>query len=121
VQKKLNANERTLRIADQIQRDLSEMIRHEVSHPQINWVTLQSVELTADHAHAKIYFTMLIGEPEQMQQVLNEAAGRLRSLLFKRLHIRVVPILHFVFDTTLEKAAEMSRLIDQANATRAED
>ncbi len=121
MQKKYGAGERTLRIADQIQRDLSEMIRREISHPQISWVTLQSVVLTADHVHAKIYFTMLVGEPLLMQEVLNGAAGRLRSLLFKRLQIRVVPILHFIFDTTLEKAAEMTRLIDEANATRAKD
>ena len=52
---------------------------------------------------------------------LNEKAGYLHSLLFKRLHIHTVPTLHFHFDGSLERGIEMSRLIDEANATRAKD
>jgi ribosome-binding factor A len=113
---------RQLRIADQIQRDLSELIRHELKNePNAVWVTLQSVELTADYAHAKVYFTLIQGDPLVMQATLNQAAGRLHAALFKRLHIHTVPSLRFVFDTTLEKAAHMSRLIEEANAKRARD
>jgi ribosome-binding factor A len=117
--RKTSAN-RNVQIADQIQRDLSELMR-EVKDPRIGLVTIQSVELTPDYAHAKVYFTTLTGDPKQTQEGLNHAAGHLHNLLFKRLHIHTVPTLHFHYDQTIEKAVEMSRLIDEANATRAKD
>jgi ribosome-binding factor A len=52
---------------------------------------------------------------------LNEAAGFLRNGLFKRLAIHTVPTLHFHFDRTTERAADLSALIARANATRARD
>ena len=44
---------------------------------------------------------------------LNEAAGFLRNGLFKRLQIHTVPTLHFQFDRTTERAADLSALIAQ--------
>lgn len=119
--KKRSSGDRNVRIADQIQRDLSELIAREVKDPRIGLVTIQAVELTPDYAHAKIFFTTLTGDPRQTQEALNHAAGHLHNLLFKRLHIHTVPKLHFVFDESIEKAVHMSRLIDEANATRAKD
>jgi ribosome-binding factor A len=111
---------RSFRIADQIQRDLSELIR-ELKDPRVGMVTINSVDVTADYAHAKVYFSLLMGEPSECEAGLSEAAGFLRNGLFKRLHIHTVPTLHFQFDRTTEHAAELSELIRQANATRAKD
>ncbi|MEX3582550.1 MAG: 30S ribosome-binding factor RbfA [Burkholderia sp.] len=119
--KKRTSPKRNVQIADQIQRDLSELIMREVKDPRIGIVTIQSVELTPDYAHAKVYFTTLTGDPLQIQEALNHAAGHLHNLLFKRLHVHTVPALHFHYDQTIEKAVEMSRLIEQANSTRAKD
>lgn len=119
--KKRSTPGRSLRISDQIQRDLSELIQREIKDPRIGMVTLQSVEITPDYAHAKIFYTTLTGDPKQTGEALNEAAGYLRNLLFKRLHIHTVPTLHFHFDQSIERAIEMSRLIETANATRAKD
>ncbi|VVE27669.1 Ribosome-binding factor A [Pandoraea eparura] len=119
--KKRGVPGRNLRINDQIQRDLSELIQREVKDPRIGLVTLQSVEVTPDYAHAKVYYTTLTGDPKATGEALNEAAGYLRNLLFKRLHIHTVPTLHFHFDQSIERAIEMSRLIDTANATRAKE
>ncbi|WP_088281055.1 30S ribosome-binding factor RbfA [Ideonella sp. A 288] len=111
---------RSFRIADQIQRDLGELIR-ELKDPRVGMVTINSVDVTADYAHAKVYFSLLMGEPSECEAGLNEAAGFLRNGLFKRLQIHTVPTLHFHFDRTTEHAAELSALIRQANATRAKD
>ena len=106
------------RIADQIQRDLAELVRG-LKDPRIGLVTLNSVEVTPDYAHAKVYFSLLIGDTAECEQALNEAAGYLRNGLFKRLAIHTVPTLHFHFDRTTEHAAALSALIRTANATRA--
>jgi ribosome-binding factor A len=111
---------RSFRIADQIQRDLAVLIR-ELKDPRIGMVTVSAVEVTPDYAHAKVFFSVLVGEPADCQEALNEAAGFLRNGLFKRLQIHTVPTLHFQFDRTTERAAEMSALIHRANATRALD
>jgi ribosome-binding factor A len=111
---------RSFRVADQIQRDLAELIR-ELKDPRIGMVTISAVEVTPDYAHAKVFFSLLVGDREASEQALNEAAGFLRNGLFKRLQIHTVPTLHFAFDRTTEAAADMSALIAKANAPRALD
>lgn len=111
---------RNFRVADQIQRDVAELIR-DLKDPRIGMVTVHAVEVTPDYAHAKVFFSVLIGDPQECQAGLNEAAGFLRNSLFKRLQIHTVPTLHFVFDRTTERAAELGLLISQANATRAKE
>ena len=111
---------RGFRIADQIQRDLAELIR-ELKDPRIGLVTLNSVEVSPDYAHAKVWFSQLLGDVEACTEALNEAAGFLRNGLFKRLAIHTVPTLHFHYDRTTERAADISALIAKANATRAKD
>ncbi|MEO6279731.1 30S ribosome-binding factor RbfA, partial [Roseateles sp.] len=106
------------RVADQIQRDLAELIR-ELKDPRIGMATINAIEVTPDYVHAKVFFSVLIGDPAETQEALNEAAGFLRNGLFKRLQIHTVPTLHFQYDRTIERAAEMSALINKANATRA--
>lgn len=111
---------RSYRIADQIQRDLAELIR-ELKDPRIGLLTINAVEVSPDYAHAKVYFSLLVGDPAECEAALNEAAGFLRNGLFKRLQIHTVPTLHFHFDRTTERAAELNELIRRANETRAKD
>ena len=83
---------RGVRVADQIQRDLGELIR-DLKDPRIGMVTVNSVQVTPDYAHAKVYFSVLVGNTAECEAGLNEAAGFLRNGLFKRLQIHTVPIL----------------------------
>ena len=111
---------RSFRIADQLQRDIAEGIR-ELKDPRIGMVTIHAVEVTPDYAHAKVFFSVLVGDPHECELALNEAAGYLRNTIFKKLQIHTVPTLHFLFDKTTERAAELNLLIMQANATRAKE
>jgi ribosome-binding factor A len=108
------------RVADQIQRDVAELIR-ELKDPRIGMVTIHTVEVSPDYAHAQVYFSVLVGDAQASEAALNEAAGFLRNGLFKRLAIHTVPTLHFHFDATTERAASLNDLIARANATRAKD
>jgi len=112
---------RSYQIADQIQRDLTELIARELKDPRVGMVTIQAVEVTPDYAHAKVFFSVLVGDPQECQDALNQAAGFLRNGLFKRLHIHTVPTLHFQFDRTTERAADMNALIAKAVSSRAKD
>jgi ribosome-binding factor A len=108
------------RVADQIQRDVAELVR-ELKDPRVGMVTVNAVEVSPDYAHAKVYFSVLVGDPAECEAGLNDAAGWLRNALFKRLQLHTVPTLHFQFDRTTERAADLSALINRANATRARE
>ena len=112
---------RALKVADQIQRDLTELIARELKDPRVGMITLQSVEVSPDYAHAKVFFSVLVGDAQQTQQALEQAAGFLRNGLFKRLHIHTVPTLHFILDRTPERAADLNALIARAVASRSKD
>ena len=112
---------RGFRVVDQIQRDLSELIARELKDPRVGMVTLNAVEVTPDYAHAKVFFSLITGNPEEATVGLNAAAGFLRNGLFKRLQIHTVPTLHFIFDRTTERASDMNALISKAVASRSKD
>lgn len=109
---------RARRVAEQILRELPEIVRLEVRDPAVRGVTFTEVEVARDLEHARVYYTTL-GEPEARtacQAGLDRAAGFLRSQLAQRLLLRTVPRLNFVFDTSVERGAQLSRLIDTALA-----
>ncbi len=109
---------RSLRIADQIQRELAEILRTELKDPRVAMITLTGVEVTADYAHAKVFYT-LMGSAEQRTETqagLKQAGGFLRSQIARRIKLHCTPQLHFVYDASVERGFELSRLIDQAVA-----
>ncbi|MDP4590195.1 MAG: 30S ribosome-binding factor RbfA [Burkholderiaceae bacterium] len=114
--KQKSTGDRIVRLADQIQKDLAVLIQRELDTKRVGIITLSGVELSADYAHAKVFFTVIGAEPDLALQVLQDKAGWLHSQLFKLLHIHTVPSLRFFHDPQLERGIEMSRLIDQANA-----
>ncbi|MBK1779803.1 30S ribosome-binding factor RbfA [Advenella sp. WQ 585] len=105
---------RNIRLADQIQKDLAVLIQREMDMSRVGLITVTGVDLSADYAHAKVYFTVLGAEPEVAFTALNEKAGWLHSLLFKMLHIHTVPTLRFIHDEHMARGIEMTQLIDRA-------
>ena len=111
---------RGFRVADQIQRDVAELIR-DLKDPRIGMVTITR---RRGDARLRPRDGVLLGpgrRPGECETALNEAAGFIRNGLFKRLQIHTVPTLHFKFDRTTERAAELTALIAKANSTRAKD
>ena len=119
--KRQAAPNRSFKVADQIQRELTDLIARELKDPRVGMVTIQAVEVTPDYAHAKVFFSVLVGDPQECDDALNQAAGFLRNGLFKRLHIHTVPRLHFQFDRSTERAADMNALIAKAVSSRAKE
>ena len=110
---------RSSRVAEQVQRELAELIRLELKDPRVGLVTLTGVELTPDYAHAKVFYTTL-ADPSARQDIdagLRRASGFLRRELGRRIRIHTLPELHFVFDESVERGDCLSRLIDEAVAS----
>ena len=99
---------RALRVADQIARDIAELI------PRVGLVTITGCEITPDYAHAKLFFTTIGCDEEKCREGLNAAAGMLRSLIYKKLTIHTVPTLHFVLDESVARGFAMDRVIEEA-------
>jgi ribosome-binding factor A len=115
---------RGLRVADQIQRDLAEIIAFELKDPRVGMITITEVQITPDYAHAKVFFTMLSDNKDAIEKTVSglaAASGFIRAQLGRRLTIHTLPELHFVHDTSAARGMELSRLIDEANASRAKD
>ena len=108
---------RSLRVADQIAKDLAQLIPKEVHDPRVGLVTITGCDITPDYAHAKVYFTVLGSDPEACAEGLNNAAGMLRNILFRRLTIHTVPTLHFTIDESVERGFAMYALIREAMKT----
>jgi ribosome-binding factor A len=107
--------QRGQRVADQIQRDLAEIIQREVPTDRAGLVTLTEVEVSPDYAHATVYFTCIGATPAAAAGVLNGKSGYFHALLFKRLSIHTIPSLQFVYDDSVERGFAIDRLIDEAN------
>ena len=109
--------QRSDRVAEQVRRDLAELIRTELKDPRVGMISLTEVKLTPDYAHAKVFFTTLDSEHlEEIERGLARSAGFLRRQLGFRINIHTLPQLHFIYDNSLERGASMSQLIDQAAA-----
>lgn len=110
---------RSLRIGEQVQRELAVLIRQEVKDPRLGMVTVSDVKMSPDLSHAKVYVTVLGGEQSasgETLKALSRAAPFLRHELGRRLVLRIVPQLHFVYDESQEKGARLASLIDASIA-----
>lgn len=104
---------RPRKVADLIQRELSDLLRREVRDPRVGMVTLTSVDVSPDLSHAKVYFTILSKEHiGETTAGLQRAAGFLRSQLAHRMKMYTTPELRFVYDESVERGDHLSQLID---------
>jgi len=105
---------RSRRVAQQIQRALSELIRREIRDPRLGMVTLTEVRVSPDLSYATIYYSVLNADPEEAGAVLRDAADLLRGPLGRALSLRHAPELRFVADDLIQNGARLSALINSA-------
>ena len=107
---------RARRIQEQVQRELSGLLRHSVKDPRVSQVTLTEVEVSRDLSLARVYITSMNTEIDRGEiiKVLNGAAGYLRRELGALMRIRSTPRLQFHYDESVEYGARMDALINSA-------
>lgn len=112
---------RQQRVADALRRDIASFIQREMRDPRVGMVMVNDVEVSRDLAHARVFVTVMgKDDAEQAQEaleVLNDAAGFLRSQLAQSSTMRTTPRLKFVFDNSVLRGQQLSSLIDRAVAT----
>lgn len=111
---------RSDRVADALQRSLSNFIQQEVRDPRIGMVNVNDVNVTRDMAYAKVFVTFVGRETDEeceaALKILNKASGFLRTLIAKDLDMRTTPRLQFLYDKTSVRGNQLASLIDRAIA-----
>ena len=110
-------NPRARRLGEQIQRELTELLRRDVKDERIGNVTITAVDVTGDLRTARVHYLVFgkQGPDPQSAGGLTSAAGFLRNALSKSLMIRYTPTLSFALDTSIEHGVRLTQLIDSVN------
>jgi ribosome-binding factor A len=111
---------RTERVADYLRQELARLLQTELRDPRIGMVSVNEVEVSRDLAHAKVFVTFMDRDSEaearEQLEVLNRAAGFLRTQVAHDARMRTVPRLRFVYDASVTRGRRLSDLIDRAIA-----
>lgn len=103
------------RIAEIIQRNLSEIIIYGLKDPITSFASIHEVKVTDDYSYAKVFVSHVDEKRcDELVSYLNSHAKQIRSLLAKKLDIFKTPELRFVRDTAYEKGKAMDDLISHA-------
>jgi ribosome-binding factor A len=109
---------RTERVADYLRQELARLLQLEVRDPRLGMVSVNEVQVSRDLAHAKVFVTFMERDSEaeaaDVLEVLNRAAGYLRSQLARDARMRTIPRLRFVYDSGVVRGRQLSDLIDRA-------
>ena len=103
------------RVNNLIRREISELIQYELRDPRLeSFVTVTEVSTSADLKYAKIYVSSISGKEDEKNilEVLNSAAGFLRTELASKIRIRRIPELSFHWDDSIEHGDKILRMVD---------
>ena len=105
------------RIKAVIAKDISEILMFEVKNPHIGMPSVNEVVVNDDYSLAKVYVSFIGSKyPMQNLEELNAVKGVVRSALAKKLDLRKVPELVFIYDDRFEKAESLERALAKEEA-----
>ncbi len=118
----MGTTQRSIRVGEQIQKEISDLLLRGVRDPRVGFVTITEVDVTSDLQHARIYYTTFSSEDnaeqqrEETQKGLQSATSYLRSELGKRLKLRRVPELTFRYDESTEYGNRIESILRKINS-----
>lgn len=109
---------RVERVAEQMKKEIAQLLQDEIKDPRIGFVTVTDVELSNDMQHAKVYVS-IYGDEEQKKQTLEalaRATGFIRREIGRRIKLRLVPEIVFKYDESIERGDRIARLLSRIKA-----
>ena len=110
------ASRRILQINNLLRKEISDILRREINDPRLSsgFVAITDVETAPDLKNATIFVSDASGtlDRQEVMQALQKAGGFIHSALFHRLDLRIVPFLHFQWDSSIEHGVNISSKID---------
>lgn len=104
---------RANRVGGQVQRELSDLLQKEIRDPRLDSVTIMRVSITDDLRSARIYFSVAEGEGRKLNALagFKSASGYLRRELGRRLELRYIPKLEFLYDESFDRATRVEKVL----------
>jgi len=110
----MKTNKRSVRINDEIKKELSQILRSELKDPRIGaMVSVMKVETTTDLKYCKVAVSVLGNEEEKKSVMagIKSAAGFIRKLVAERINLRATPEFTFVLDDSVEYSIKIHKIL----------
>ncbi len=109
------SKQRKEKLQEQLKQEVSDILQNEIKDPGIGFVTVTSVNLSGDYRHAKIFVSIFDNKEKQEEtmQTLEKATGFIRSEVAKRVKLRHIPELVFIFDESIEHGDHINKLLKE--------
>ncbi|MBN2070657.1 MAG: 30S ribosome-binding factor RbfA [Candidatus Krumholzibacteriota bacterium] len=109
----MNDNKHKGRIEETIHQLVADLLVRRVKDPRVENVSIIRVSVSRDYSVAKLYFNIIGGSDdlEQVEVGLKSARGYIRNSIKKKLRLRVIPELIFIYDSSLDKAMALEEII----------
>jgi ribosome-binding factor A len=109
---------RSARVSSQMQKELALILQRDIDDSRLGFITINEVIVSKDLAAAKIYFTVLnsdgLGKKNHIKW-LNELAPMIRHLLAKKMQLRHISELKFLYDDSFDTGMRVSELLSDVN------
>ncbi len=114
---------RLARVNSQLRREIAHILRSEVRDPRVGMPIVTEVRASPDLSFARVFVRLVDADRgrDRALEGLAASAAFVRSSLGARLHIRRVPELRFVEDTSVEHAERIEELLERVLPGRGEN
>lgn len=119
----MKQNNSNRRVNEQARQVIAETLMFEISDPRLALVTITGCEVSFDRSVCNVYYTTTPGSYDDAKEAFGKAAGRIRSILAKKLSWRTSPELRFFIDTSVDEAERIARALEneRSRITPSED
>lgn len=111
------------RLAEAMKKEISDILHSEIKDPRMGFVTITMVDVTSDLRYAKVYASVMGNEDQKKAtgEMLNRAAGYIRSEVGRRIRLRYTPELTFQLDNSIERGARLIKLMEEVKSSGGEN
>lgn len=108
------AKHRDNRIGEELRKEISDIILHEIKDPDIGFVSIVLVDVSRDLRVAKVYYSVMGSDEEitKTQQAMARVTGFIRHELAARLSLRYTPELVFIYDNSIEHGIKIAKILE---------
>lgn len=108
---------RSNRVAEQMKKELGDIISRKIKDPRVGFVTITDVHVTGDLQQATVYISVLGGEEQKEKTLLGlaKATGFIRTEIGQRIRLRKTPEISFEFDESIEYGNRIETLLKEVH------
>ncbi|MBX5436651.1 MAG: 30S ribosome-binding factor RbfA [Alicyclobacillaceae bacterium] len=109
---------RAERVAEQMKKEVADIVRHDLRDPRVGFATITRVEISNDLQYAKVYVSVLGDEDSKRHtlEALRKALGYIRGEVSRRLRLRLAPEITFRLDESGEYSAHIEDVLRKLKA-----